>query len=134
MRTLARGKKTSPEMIYQIMTSWAITQNVLDTSRALGVPATTVTDIVARYKDEPEFAKLREEKRADFSAKASRIIDKALNRLEKDIDDEFKNIPVNHLTTVVGVLTEKKLLAEGKPTDNVEVSIKLPEGIDDYAG
>lgn len=131
---MARGKKTSPEVIYQIMTSWATTANYSETANALGLPLSTVKKVVDDNKDKPEFEELCNEKREEFSVKASRIIDKALRRLEKDIDDEGKSIPVNHLTTAIGVLTEKRLLIEGKATDNVELSIKLPEGIDEYAG
>lgn len=116
------------------MASWAVTDNPAETARQLKLPETSVRQIIDSHKDKPEFVELRAQKRADFSAKASRIIDKALDRLERDIDDELKSIPVNHLTTAIGVLTEKKLLIDGKPTDNVEVNIKLPEGMDDYAG
>ena len=116
------------------MTSWAVTDNPAETARQLNLPETSVRQIIDTNKDKPEFVELRAQKRADFSAKASRIIDKALDRLERDIDDDMKNIPANHLTTVIGVLTEKKLLIDGKPTDSVEVNIKLPEGMDDYAG
>ena len=116
------------------MTAWAVSQNVNATAKELGMAEATVRKIVKDNKDKPEFTKLCEQKREEFSVKASRIIDKALNRLERDIDDEGKSIPVNHLTTAIGVLTEKKLLIDGKPTDNVTVSVKLPEGIDEYAG
>lgn len=116
------------------MTLWAVNGNVNATAKELNLPEATVRKIVKDNKDKEEFTKLCDEKREEFSVKASRIIDKALKRLERDIDDEGKSIPVNHLTTAIGVLTEKRLLIEGKATDNVEVSIKLPEGIDEYAG
>ena len=116
------------------MVSYATTRNNMETSRQLGIPEATVRKIVEDNKDKDEFKKLCEQKANEFSVKASRIINKALNRLERDIDDDCKSIPANHLTTVIGVLTEKKQLVEGKSTDNVSVSIKLPEGIDEYAG
>lgn len=131
---MPRGKKTSPEVVYQIMTSWAITDNYKETAKELNIPVTTVKDIVTKNKDKPEFVKLRDQKREEFSAAASRIIKEAMVRLEKDILDPEKNIPVNHLTTVIGTLYDKKALADGKTTDNVEVTVKLPEGIEEYAG
>lgn len=121
VRNLARGKKTPPETIFAIMTSWAVTDNPAETARQLNLPETTVRDIIEANKEKPEFVELREQKREEFSVKASRIIGKALDRLERDIDDEDKIIPVNHLTTTIGVLTEKKLLVEGKPTERTEV-------------
>lgn len=118
---MPRGKNTPPEVVYQIMTSWAITDNVNETAKRLGIAESTVRKIVKANKDKPEFAKLCEEKRNNFSKKADGIINKALNRLERDIDDENKDIPVNHLTTVIGTLTDKKLLLEGKPTERTEI-------------
>ena len=118
---MARGKKTPPEVIYAVMTSWAITRNYKETSEKLNVPYSTVEKIVKDNKDLPEFVKLCDEKATEFADKASKIIDKAMNRLERDIDDEGKPIPVNHLTNVIGVLIDKKLLIEGKPTARTEV-------------
>lgn len=118
---MPRGKKTPPEMIYAVMTSWAVTDNVNETAKLLGLSFSTVKGIVEKNKDKPEFAKLRDKKKDDFSKRADSIINKALSRLEKDIDDKDKDIPVNHLTTVIGTLTDKKLLLEGKPTENVNI-------------
>ena len=128
-----RGKKTSPETIYQIMASWAVTGSYQQTSRDLGVPLTTVKKIVDNNKDKPEFEELCSEKRIQFSKKAERIINKALDRLEAEIDDSDCSIPVNHLTTVIGTLYDKKALADGSATENVAVEIRLPPGVDEYA-
>ena len=38
------------------------------------------------------------------------------------------------VTTAIGTLYDKRALAEGGTTENVTVSVKLPEGIDEYAG
>ena len=116
------------------MASWANTGNYNETSRELGIPYMTVKSIVDKNKDKPEFVKLCDEKREEFSKMASRLIEKAARRLEMTLDDEGKDIPANHLTTVIGTLYDKKALADGNATDNVAVSIKLPEGIDEYAG
>ena len=121
VRRMARGKKTPPETIYAVMTSWAVTDNANETAKLLGLPFSTVKGIVDKNKDKPEFAKLRDKKKDDFSKKADGIINKALSRLERDIDNEEKDIPVNHLTTVIGTLTDKKLLFEGKPTARTEI-------------
>lgn len=115
------------------MTSWSVTDSYKKTATDLGIAVSTVKDIVDKNKDKDEFVKLRNEKREAFSKMADRLIEKAAKRLEKELDDEFEKIPVNHLTTVIGTLYDKKALADGKPTDNVEVSVKLPEGIDEYA-
>ena len=131
---MPKGKKTSPETIYKILTSWAVTNNYSETARELNMAQSTVEKIIKENKNKPEFVKLCEEKRDSFSKQASKIIDKALKRLERDIDDEEKNIPVNHLTTVIGTLYDKKALADGRSTNNIMVEIKLPDGCDEYAG
>lgn len=118
---MSRGKKTAPETIYKIMASWAITRNYKETADNLGLPVSTVKKIVDEHITEEKFKKLCNEKEIAFTKKADGIINKALNRLERDIDNEDKDIPVNHLTTVIGTLTDKKLLLEGKPTARTEV-------------
>ena len=130
---MSRGKKTSPETVYAIMGSWAITESYAETSRILNIPVKTVEDIVKKHIDKPEFAKLRRDKRDEFADKATKIINSALERLENTIDDYENNIPVNHLTTVIGTLFDKRALTQGEATENTVVEIKLPPGCEKYA-
>lgn len=87
-----RGKKTSPEVIYKVMTSYAITNNYNETARNLGMAVATVKNIVDDNENAEEFKKLRIEKREEFSEKASEIIDKGLlllnRRLNRAIEEE----------------------------------------------
>lgn len=83
---MSRGKKTPPEVVYQVMTSWTVTNNYKETARDLGLPYTTVKSIVDNNKDKPEFVKLRHEKMAEFSNRASEIIQKGLTLLNKRFD------------------------------------------------
>ena len=83
---MARGKKTTPEIIYKIMTSWTVTNNFKETARDLDIPVTTVKSIVDANKDKPEFVKLRNEKMNEFSNRASEIIQKGLTLLNKRLD------------------------------------------------
>lgn len=117
---MPRGKKTSPEVVYQVMTSWAITNNYNETARELGMAVSSVKQIVDSHKENEEFEKLRTEKKEEFSRKASRIIDKALDRLEQAIDNDEEYIPVNQLTTAIGTLYDKRALARGESTQNVD--------------
>lgn len=80
---MARGKKSSPELIYKVMASYATTNNLKETSRDLGVPVSTVLDIVNANKDKPEFEKLRNEKLKEFSDRAGEIIHKGLLLLDR---------------------------------------------------
>jgi methylthioribose-1-phosphate isomerase len=130
---MARGKKTSPEVIYQVMTSWSITDNLRETARELNMPVSSVKQIVDDNKDKEEFARLRTQKREEFADKATRIIDLALSRLEKAIGNDEEYIPVNQLTTAIGTLYDKRALAKGESTNNTKIVIELPEGVDEYA-
>lgn len=83
---MPRGKKTPPEVVYQIMTSWTVTNNYKETARDLELPVTTVKSIVDNNKDKPEFVKLRNEKMYEFSNRAAEIIQKGLTLLNKRFD------------------------------------------------
>ena len=122
---MSRGKKTSPEVIYQVMTSWCVHHNNMEVSRETGVPEATVRKIVEVNKDKEEFAKLCDEKKAEFNVKASRIIDKALDRLERAIEDDENYIPVNQLSTAIGTLYDKRALSRGESTQNVDFATNL---------
>ena len=116
---MARGKKTSPEVIYQVMTSYAITNNYNQTAKELNMSYATVKDIVQRNKDDEQFVKLQTEKREEFADKASIVIDKALDRLVQQLDDAERDIPTHHLSTVIGTMYDKRALAKGEMTQNV---------------
>ena len=128
-----RGKKTSPELIYKVMVSYAITRNNMETSRQLGIPESTVRKIVEDNKDKEEFVKLCEQKQDEFAEKTTRIIDKLLERLENEIYNEEKDIPINHITTAIGTLYDKRALSKGESTENTKITFDLPPEIDKYA-
>lgn len=153
---MAKGKQTPPEVIYKVMTSWAVTNNYSETARVLNMPMTTVEKIVKDNKDKPEFVRLCDEKKADFADKASRIIDKGLelidrrltlaldsqDKLDKLIDEidstseeemsykekisainlirEAQLQKIKDVTTAVGTLYDKRALARGETTQNID--------------
>ena len=83
--------------------------------------------------EKEEFVKLRTKKEDEFVEKASRIIDKALNRLERSLDDKNEKIPVNNLSTVIGTLYDKKALAKGDPTANTDIHIKMDKKVEELS-
>ena len=170
VRKVSRGQKTTPEKIYEIIASYAVTNNYKQTSRDTGVPVSTVKKIVDDHIEEPEFAKLCNETKEGFAESATNIIEKGLILLERrfnrammqeaeldmiiqeiaaknsfQLNQQERNVlltklrglqlyDVNAITKAIGILYDKRALAEGGSTDNVTVNIKLPEGIDEYAG
>ena len=117
---MARGKKTEPEMIYKVMTSYAITRNYNQTAKNLGMAESTVEKIVKDNKDTDEFRKLCEQKQDEFSDKASAIIDMLLERITETVADNEKDIPLHHLTTAIGTLYDKRALSRGETTQNID--------------
>ena len=130
---MARGKKTSPEVIYKVMTSWAITNNFSQTAKDLNMAITTVEKIVKDNKDKPEFVKLCNDKKDTFAEKATQIIDVLLDRIIREATDEEKDIPLNHLTTALGTVYDKRALAKGESTENTKITFELPPEVDKYA-
>lgn len=128
-----RGKKYSDEIKEQAYALYAVSGNIAEVSKAIGVPANTISTWI-KNKPPDKFDELRDEKKRDFIKQASEIIDIALDRLKTELEDEEKDIPINHLTTAIGTLYDKRALAKGESTDNMSVQIKLPEGADEYAG
>lgn len=96
-----RGKKTDTETIYKIMLSVFSTNNFMETARQLELPVKTVEQIFKQNKDKEEFTKLRQKKQEEFVKKADRIINKALDRLETELNKKEINIAVNQLSTVI---------------------------------
>ena len=116
---MAQGKKTDSITIYKVMISYITTRNYSETARQLDMPESTVRKIIDDNKDKEEFTKLCEEKRDEFVDKATRIINKALDRLDKVLEDKKERIPVNNLSTVIGTLYDKRALSKGEMTQNV---------------
>ena len=120
-----RGKKTSPEDIYKVLTSYAVTQNLSETARVTGIPFGTVKNIVDRNRDTDEFKEVQDQKQEEFSEKASVIIDKLLERITNEVENDEKEIPLHHLTTAIGTLYDKRALSRGEMTQNVGFATNL---------
>ena len=130
---MPKGKKTDNETIYKIMISMFSTNNFSETARQLKLPESTVEKIYKENKDKEQFVKLCEEKKEDFIEKANRIIDKAMNRLEKALDDNEERFAINNLSTVIGTLVDKRNLAEGKATSNTDINIKMNKEVEELS-
>ena len=120
-----RGKQTDNETIYKVMLSVFRTNSFSETARELNMPISTVRDLYNANIEKQEFVKLRQEKTEEFIEKADKIINKALNRLDKELDDDTEKIPVNNLSTVIGTLYDKRALAKGEPTSNEKLTINI---------
>ena len=122
---MARGKQVDNEKIYKIMSSYFYTNNFSETAKQFNLNETTIRTIYRNNKDKPEFLKLRSEKQKDFAETATRLIEKATNRIEESLDNKKESIPLNQLSTTLGVLYDKRALARGESTENTKVSIEI---------
>ena len=83
---MARGKRASPEDIYKVIASYAVTNSIRQTARDLNIPVTTVKNIIDKHKGDSEFEQLRTQKKDEFAKKASEIIEKGLTLLDRRFD------------------------------------------------
>lgn len=88
---MAKGQKRSPKEVIAIMTAYAATDSLAETSKLTNIPKGTVKSIVDREKDSEYFKQLRAEKKQLFSEKANKIIDSALELLERRFNTALDN-------------------------------------------
>ena len=81
---MPRGVKTDSQMIAKIMASYALTNSYNDTAKELGISDSTVKKVI--MENQEEFGKVQEQKKEEFSSKASKIVDKALELLDRRFD------------------------------------------------
>lgn len=124
-----RGRQTSPQNIYNIMASYALTGNYNQTSRDLGIPQKTVEQVHKANMMKPEFTKLHLDKNAEFVEKATKLINIATDRLEQTLLNPDEKILAHQLSTVIGTLYDKRALSNGQATENTEIKIVIDEQI-----
>lgn len=126
---MARGVKIDNQKIQEVIASYALTNSYNATAKECGVSANSVKNIINKQKAEnsEEFAKVCEEKKEEFVEYADKLINKAMNKLDKALERD--DIPVNNLTTVIGTLYDKRALAKGEMTSNTSISIKMTDEI-----
>lgn len=118
--------KYTNQDIYNIIASYETTGNFGVTANELGFPENSVRYIYYTNYEKDEFVEFRNKKKAEFNDKASKIIDKALKRLDMELDTE-KPIPINNLSTVIGTLHDKMNISnvdtKSNETPNVQINI-----------
>lgn len=103
---MTKGQQRTPEEIAEILSTYAITDNLNETSRRTGIPYTTCKEAVDRHRGTKEFEKLRQEKREEFSQRANRIVFKGLRLLERRYDKALDN--EEELEALIDLITNSK--------------------------
>ncbi len=115
------GVKTPTKKKVEVIKSYVQTDSYNATSKETGVNDHTVKKIIE------ENAKEYEKEKEAFIEKTTKLLDKALNRLDEGLDRD--NIPINNLTTAIGTLYDKRALAKGESTSNEAITIKMTDEI-----
>lgn len=123
---MPRGKTTDTQTIYNIMASYFETRSFAQTSRDLDIPISTIEKLVKEHINDKEYVELWNKKKEDFVNKVDVVIYQAIDRLTKEMDKQ-DNIPINQLTTAIGTLYDKKMMAQtgvmGNDTPSVQINI-----------
>lgn len=116
--------KYDAQDIMNIMCKYFDTRSYSETSRELKYPINSVRYIVEKHIKEDEFVKIRQEKESQFVEKANHLIFKAMNRLDKELEEQ-EHIPVNQLTTAIGTLQDKKAIIQIGVLNNETPSVNI---------
>ena len=118
---MTSGVKADSKKIAEVIANYALTNSYNATAKQCGISDKTVKKIIENNPKEYE------KKKEAFSDYCNRLIYKALDKLDKELDKD--DIPINNLTTTIGTLYDKMRLANGESTENnkFEVEIKVVE-------
>ena len=114
---MPRGVSTPTKKKIEVVKSYVETNSFNATSKETGVSDKTCKKIVE------ENPTLYENEKEHFIEMTTRLINKALCRLDEGLDRD--NIPVNNITTAIGTLYDKRALAKGESTSNENITVQM---------
>ena len=118
---MASGVKTPRKKEIEVVKDYVKTKSYNATSKNTGVDHKTVKRII---EDNPKEYQQEKER---FIERTSKLIDKALDRLDEGLDRD--NIPINNISTALGTLYDKRALARGETTSNNSIKITMSDDI-----
>ena len=71
--------------------------------------------------------KLYQDEKEHFIETTTRLINKALGKLDEGLDKD--NIPINNITTAIGTLYDKRALARGESTSNDSIVVTMADNV-----
>lgn len=111
------GVTTPTSKKIEVVKSYVETNSYNKTSKETGVSDKTCKKIVE------ENPILYEKEKERFIETTTRLINKALNKLDEGLNRD--DIPINNITTAIGTLYDKRALAKGESTTNDTITIKM---------
>ena len=123
---MAKGQKTEYEQLVLVMSDFFITRSYTATANNLSMPVSTIKTLVDAHINDEEFVELRKKKEEEFVERANHLIFKSMHIMDKELET-MQNIPINQLTTAIGTLYDKKMMATngslGNDTPSVQINI-----------
>lgn len=131
-----RGKKYDTETKERALAALAVSNNIDELSREMGIPSNTLRQWKKDAEKSEDFIELRKEKRAEFVEKAWETIGNALKLADRRIKNALESgeeLPLRELSTYIGTMYDKAALASGEETERAEVRITMSGELEDYA-
>ena len=131
-----RGKKYDTETKERALAALAVSNNIDELSREMGIPSNTLRQWKKDAEKSEDFIELRKEKRAEFVEKAWETIGNALKLADRRIKNALESgeeLPLREISTYIGTMYDKAALASGEETERAEVRITMSGELEDYA-
>lgn len=102
--------------------------NIYNICNRYNISKQTLYNIINKYTKEERYnlvdASIKEY-RKNFTKKANNIIEKALNRIDNQLNNENENINISQLSTMLGILYDKTRLEDNLSTSNNSFNINI---------
>lgn len=120
--------KLQPEDIAEIMTEYLLdrsTPNVERLTKKYNISRSRFYQVVRDKRNKELLEESIKKNKQNFTKKCDVIINKALKRLNNELDNPNAEININQLTTALGILYDKSRLEDGLSTSNQAVNINI---------
>ena len=131
-----RGKKYDTETKERALAALAVSNNIDELSREMGIPSNTLRQWKKDAEKSEDFIELRKEKRAEFVERAWETIGNALKLADRRIKNALENgeeLPLRELSTYIGTMYDKAALASGEETERAEVRITMSGELEEFS-
>lgn len=120
--------KLQPGDIAEIMTEYLLdrsTPNVERLTKKYNISRSRFYQVVRDKRNKELLEESIKKNKQNFTKKCDVIINKALKRLNNELDNPNAEININQLTTALGILYDKSRLEDGLSTANQELHINI---------
>lgn len=103
-------------------------QNISNICLKYGISKRTLYDIVHKFDNEETNEIINssiKEYKKNFTKKANNIINKALDRIDNELNNNIDSIDISKLSTMLGILYDKTRLEDNLSTSNNSFNINI---------